>query len=140
MGDHSQLLADLKAATEPSRELDCRLAIAVGGFFIDGERYGEPAYCKHDPDGALIRPGQSGDMMVPRYTASIDAAVRLARLVFPGVWWVVAEGQMTQAEPLYGCQLLFGHDAVVGEGESDADPATAVCIAIIAAFSSEGRP
>lgn len=73
------MLERLEKATGPDRELDCLLAVAIGGFHTKPPKYegGDVLYCRYDQDGTLIMPGQAGDMMVPRYTASIDAALTL---------------------------------------------------------------
>lgn len=76
--DLSELLARVEAATEPDREIDCAIAVTVDGHFIDGKDFrGRPIYCRRDPDGAITSPGQGHDMLVRRYTASVDAALAL---------------------------------------------------------------
>lgn len=81
--DLSSLLERVKAASGPDRELDCAIAIAVDGFFIDGADYkGRPKYCYLDERGQNS-PGQGHDMLVRCYTASLDAALALVERAKP---------------------------------------------------------
>lgn len=84
----SPLIADrdrVSEATGPNREIDRLIAVAVGGFVIDGESYGEPRYCRVMAEGGLSCPGNgSGDWMVPRYSESLDAALTLVAEKLPG--------------------------------------------------------
>lgn len=76
------LLRRLEGTTEPDREVDCAIAVQIGGFHLTAK--GNYAY--KDKDGALILPGHGGDQLVPRYTESLDACRRLIRDQLPG-WW-----------------------------------------------------
>ena len=115
----AELIAALVAATGPSRELDAQVheADAVSPnwkkwLFADG----------------------SISVLIPPYTGSIDVALML---VPEGNYWIVACGKTRSDEPLYGARVLpptFDPDAVpLGEGESDASAATALCIAALRA-------
>lgn len=81
------LLARVEAAERPDREIDCALALAIDGFFLDGEDpWGRPRYCYRDAEGQVC-PGHGHDMLVRRYTASLDEALALCARVLPG-WFV----------------------------------------------------
>lgn len=71
------------------------------------------------------------------FTTKLDDAIWLAETLWPGTWWHIAKGKMTAAEPLYGAQLLFGAKEVIGEGESNANPAVALLIALFRALRSQ---
>ena len=63
-----------EAALWPDRDLDCAIGVAIGRFVAEPPRYegGDVQYREGN-----TWPGQGGDMLVPRYTGSIDAAVSL---------------------------------------------------------------
>ena len=73
--------------------MDLAIALAVDGFFIDGEDHrGRPKYCYRDETGQ-VSPGQGHDMLVRHYTASIDAALALVERVLPGCEWSVGRDE-----------------------------------------------
>lgn len=129
MSDLTQLLCDLKAEPrEPSRRLDCAIAVAIDGFFMQGERYGEPNYCYVDDAGSTVCSGQHGDMLVPRYTQSVDAALRLLTKVLPDFDWIIGHtnGGLTIHAQVGPNEMVFGET-----------PALALCIAIVEAKIAE---
>lgn len=65
--------------TGPDRELDCAIGVAIGLFEEHSSKYDHIPfdYWRINSDGAHSQPGHGGDQMVPRYTASIDAALTL---------------------------------------------------------------
>lgn len=85
------IIADLATATEPGRELDIEVALALPRWTY-GDRpcvfYNAGPYYDGGPDriglrftdeeGGQTLPGQAADMLVPRFTESYDAAFRLA--------------------------------------------------------------
>lgn len=73
------LIERLEKATAPDRELDCEIALATGRFRKLPPKYegGDDRYALIQPDGGMMEPGQAGDMLVPRYTGSIDAALKV---------------------------------------------------------------
>lgn len=87
--DRFALLERVEKAEGPDRELDCEIAVAVGGFYVLPERYpgGGVLYCHDADDGTSIMPGQANDMLVPAYTASMDAALALVKRALPR-WWL----------------------------------------------------
>ena len=79
----SDTIADLQALTEPSREMDARILLEIGGE-RRGEHWREPW-------------NSFWSLTPPAYTASIDAAIALAERVLPdkpemsfqgGIWVV----------------------------------------------------
>ena len=116
----SALLAKLEAATGPSRELDAKIALAVGwrernGMF--GREWISPA-------------GRMAEL--PPYTRSLDAAMTL---VPEGCYWHVAAGKTRDSEPLYGAMIQEAafDGAELGAAENDVGPALALVIASIRA-------
>lgn len=71
--------------------------------------------------------------IVDKFTASVDAALSLAERVLPGTWYLLGKGKTRSDEALYGAQILFGTDEVMGDGEHDGSPAIALIIAILRA-------
>ncbi len=64
----------------PDREVDAAIAVATGKFFLAEPRYAgaDRMYGYIDTDGSRVEPG-NGDQhrLIPRYTASLDAAMTL---------------------------------------------------------------
>ena len=83
------LIERLEKLTEPDREMDCLIAVECGGFILEYEKWRGARYVRIEADGTHNHPGQAGDMLVPRFTASIDAAVALVGRVLPGWKWGV---------------------------------------------------
>lgn len=136
----SDLIARLEAAEEPSRELDTEIWLAcVPGTTRNQWSYTHVAtgrLCDINETRELQPDGCRRLVIVPNYTASIDAALTL---VPDGMWWLIGAGRIRQKEPLYGAQILC-HDPdppytsdVIAEGEHDAGPAVALCIAALKA-------
>jgi len=69
----------------------------------------------------------------PAYTASIDAALALVERLLPGIFWVIGQGKTNSVEKLFGCQLLFGTEEIIGSGESDHAP-LAILLALLKAL------
>jgi hypothetical protein len=86
-----------------------------------------------DRDGAIVL---MNALRIPELTNSLDAAIALTERVLPGSWWIIAKGKMTDAEPLYGAQMLFGADDVIGEGEGPT-PAIALVLATLRALEAK---
>lgn len=76
------LIEKLAQAEGPSRELDCLIGVAIGRFYTEPNIAWPELldYVRRNDDGSIIHPGYGGDQMVPRYTASIDAALTLVDL------------------------------------------------------------
>jgi hypothetical protein len=62
--------------------------------------------------------------------SQLDGALLLAEYAFPGVWWIVAKGRTTSAEPLFGAQLYAGQEEIA-IAEHDA-AGVAVLLAVVA--------
>jgi hypothetical protein len=87
----TELREKVERATGTDREIDALIAVVLDGYFVlpakfegDGPRYG---YI--DTEGAEVIPGHAGDMLVRKYTSSIDAALALAERKLPGWTWSV---------------------------------------------------
>jgi len=73
------LAARAEAATGADRELDVAIGL-LGRFYVAEPRWpgAEPMIGYVDDDGARVEPGNGAqDSLVPRYTASLDAALSL---------------------------------------------------------------
>ena len=147
MCERALALADrCEAATGPDRELDCAIGCAVAGFFVCKPRWeGAPvSYGQVDADGSRSEPGTGGDWMVPRYTASLDAAMTLA----PKGWFMQLSDWQAPILRAHGpWQAIFtldrddfrrGFDA---RCDHAATPALALCAAALRALATqEPRP
>src|SRR5688572_19992568 len=74
-----KLAARCEAAEGADRELDCLIGVAIGRFFTQPNK-GWPErldYCERREDGGEVHPGHGFDQLVPRFTASLDAAMTL---------------------------------------------------------------
>jgi hypothetical protein len=75
-----ELAERCEKAAGPDRDLDIALALAQPNRFFNAGPYYEGAADRIgviQPDGTRSLPGQGPDMLVPRYTASLDAAMTL---------------------------------------------------------------
>lgn len=126
MSGLSELIAKLEGLSGPDREVDIDLGIALGAFV-------------EDPDAASYGPYLRRRLArrAPALTRSLDAAVALVERKLPGTFYHVAKGRLTASEPLYGAQLLFGSEEVLGEGAHRVNLALALCLALLR--SLEGR-
>jgi hypothetical protein len=119
MSEHAELIARLEVAEGPSRDLDMEIAKLAQGFGLPGS-------------------GLLG--YLPYFTSSLDAALTL---VPKGMWWLIGLGKTRPKEPLYGAQILLHgprppyNADVLAEGEHDANPAIALCIASLKARSAK---
>jgi hypothetical protein len=124
MPDLTSLITRLSEATEGGRELDEAIGIWAGhkptmrvGHELLGTDREVPRYC-------------------PNYSTSVGAALALIARKLPGCWWMIARGKMKVAEPEYGAILYFGEEPI-GEGEHDAGPAMAICLALLRALEAQ---
>lgn len=143
MGDLQALLERVEKAVGPDREIDCAVAVAVDGYFVQGaDPWGRPKYCYRDAEG-IVSPGQGHDMLVRRYSASVDDDLALAERVLPGwecgVWAQTAEWRK---RPKTWIGVLHDPRGWAGETRSElATPALALLAAIIRAKQAEdGKP
>lgn len=128
------LIDRLQLAVADSRELDCAIALEFGGFFEvpprfegDGVGYGYSA-----EDGTPIHPGYGGDQLVPHYTKSVDAILRLAFRLLPEHDYLIGS---TNGGLTIHCQ--FGPDpGLTGFGET---LPLAICVGLAKALDAEGR-
>lgn len=138
MTDLTTLIAKLEAATGPDRELDAEIWLetspgATRNLIEVKSGTGQwPPYTideTRDASGLLI--------VVPSFTASIDAAVALAERVLPG--WSISIGKSVH----YGYWLgrtseVVNGDIISFEAEHST-PSIALVIAILLAKKAEGK-
>lgn len=143
MADLAELLARVKAATGPDRELDALVwasTLPSDGIGLDGYGLPDGSHFEHeaDEDGSVsqyvILDGKShkrARRSAPDFTASIDAALALVERMLPGTCWLMAKGRTRPDEPLYGIQLIQegADDAIADEAEHEC-----VELAILAAL------
>ena len=122
----AEILARLEKAEGPDRELDLLIAQTIS------------------PDVIVLRQRDDDSGADPytywHYTASIDAAMALVEKALPGAWYTVGKGKLRDGEPLFGAHLLFGADELLGLGETDANLAIAILIALFRALSNFPAP
>jgi hypothetical protein len=88
------LIERVKAATAQDRELDCQIAYALN-YEVEGMAASFRSYCDvHDLKwGEIARHANSPQSILshnlPRFTASIDAALALVERVLPGCYWTI---------------------------------------------------
>lgn len=81
-----QLAELLSVADSPSRELDCLTALLCEGYFEIPPRFeGDALGYGYERDGQRHLPGHGGAQLVPKYTASLDAAMKFRERVCPSV-------------------------------------------------------
>jgi hypothetical protein len=117
--DLKGLLERVKGATGPDRALDLALARALV------------------PDVIVLRQRNDDSGADPftywQYTDKIDDALALVERVLPGCWYALAKGRMTEAESLFGCELLFGADEQLGIADGPTQ-ALAILSALLSAL------
>ena len=114
MTDYTNLIARLEATEGPSRELDCEIHEALGHEVILGAG-------KHPMN-------RTGGGRVPKYTASLDAAVSLV----PEGWEVVLEWYRSEGMARLSRNGLDADSLSAGK-----TPALALCIAALKAREAE---
>lgn len=130
MRDLDWLIEKIEGLEGPSREVDLAVAECLG------------AGLEHTPTsftGKIAWPGDTKCRPCPPYTTSFDAALALVDRLLPGAWYLIGKGKTRAAEPLYGAQIMFGSDDVIGEGEHDASLAIALCLALFRALQSQEK-
>lgn len=133
------LAARCEAAEGPDRTLDVEIAVALKiAPRFDPSIYIVPLeYRPYDRSGwvAVDAVHPNGERHcchareVPRYSASVDAALTL---IPDGMWWLIGKGRTRPDEPLYGVQILDG-ERVVAEAETESSVALAICAAALRA-------
>jgi hypothetical protein len=135
----ANLLSRLQGLTAPDREVDARIAVAVGDVIMrhsDAHGYaffhapivkGDRAFLSNCQDGEADAFESLGRIGVKRYTASLDAAIALCERVLPGYDWVVAHtnGGLTIHAQVGQNEMVFGET-----------PAIALLIAILTALEA----
>lgn len=86
----------LQAATAPDRDIDRDLAVATGQLHVgDGGRL-----YRIDADGGHVYGGDGDDILIRKYTASLEAALGLVERALPGwCWSVVKNRRSTEDAP-----------------------------------------
>lgn len=79
------------------------------------------------------------DLRVPPLTRDLQQAVNITEKTLPGAWYLIGKGKTRADEPLYGAQIMFGSDEVLGSGEHDTNPAIALLIALFAALAERAK-
>lgn len=135
MGDLRELLERVEKATGADRELDS----AIFSALVDPRR--ENAYWIWQgsrPQGSPERaPADYWDTRhTPTITSSIDAALALMERMLPGAFWLIGKGKTTALEKMFACQLMFGTDEIIGEGEAETAP-LAILAALLRAFIAQ---
>ena len=128
------LIEQLEAATEGSRELDACVWVAVNGKGQPMKKVGPPSYkeprffCNPDPGIDWI--GYDLLRIAPNYTTSLDAALTL---VPEGMKWCISDLGQIGAED-WAFAGVYGSPMVGSECDTNArTPALALCIAALKA-------
>lgn len=142
MSEIDMLIERVKGLSGPDREVDG----LIFGWLHNTEPCGtfmcgfdeEKFQFRHpdDPKEGRYRAWYVKGVDLPSYTGSIDAAVALVERVLPGAWYLLGKGKIRAGEPLYGVQIMFGSDEVIGEGEHDASLALAATLALLKAIQA----
>lgn len=90
----TDLITRLSKLDAPDREVDAEIAVSLD-LFETRPNKGWPDrldYGSRNSDGSVTWPGHGFDQLIPRYTASVDAATALAERVLPGWYWGITQG------------------------------------------------
>jgi hypothetical protein len=133
-------LADrVPALTGPCRETDAEIAVVALGWIVRLPRYegDDVAYGYPDGDGAVFPGNGGGDRLVREFTASLDAAMKLA----PEGWRIVSLGDRTLSFQVIlsrGTAEFSRGEPVFGYAATPALALTAAALRAIAAEMPEG--
>lgn len=139
------LLEKVEAATGADQRLDAEILCALlapAGSYVEQSPF-NGVWCAYKPN---TQPGKRPSAWeTPRpwrgdrcsLTTSIDLSIALVDQAIPGANYLIARGKTRAAEPQFGCQLLFSHDHVLGEGEHDVHPALAILAALLRALLAQ---
>lgn len=142
--NHDGLIERLLASTGPNRDTDALIAAAVEPHIFDAPGFAQvrpvPAF-RIEAEGVLRFDG--GGIMclsfIPAYTASIDAAVKLAAAVLPGWYWGVTQGDDGASASEFQGNVWPGTQPYPSDNEQygyHATPAIALCVAILMAHGA----
>lgn len=138
--DLSGIIERLEKATGPSRYDDCHLwVVAKGGDarMVVCDSSEKSFVWERGIDGMWIRAVVEFSE-VPKYTASVDAAIALAERVLPG-WTIASIGQDDRkgwhTELRQGYRTSYSTVALGGA----LAPAIAICLATLRALQSKGE-
>jgi hypothetical protein len=125
-----KLIDMLKAAQGPSRELDAEIFITITPGVLEAGRI--------DRDGGVVGwwpkdTAYQSAREVPRYTASVDEAVKL---IPEGLFWLCGVGRSRPDEPLAGATVVLPNDQINPVGQAEGDH-LAVCICAAALEARE---
>lgn len=88
----------------------------------------------------LLISGEKGEYTQRAPTARVDDALLLIDLHFPECFFDAARGRETEDEPLFGCILFENAEDEIGVGESDANLAIAIVLALLDALICRPQP
>ncbi len=117
-----RIIAQLEAATEPSRDLDEYIALLIG-WTRDTRLSVIDSIWWCPPDSNVWQIG------FPLFTVSMDAAVSA---IPAGLFWLAGYGRNREDEPDYGCQVILAGGGVEC-GETNVNLAIAICTAALKA-------
>jgi hypothetical protein len=101
-----ELATRVEALTGPDRDVDVLIGL-TGRFYVAEPRCpgAEPMIGYVDDDGSRVEPGNGAqDSLVPRYTASLDAAMSL----LPSDWYRVEQQQTNDGAWARVTRLVVG--------------------------------
>ena len=140
---YADLIGKLATLDGPDREVDaeilCTFLAPVGSKVVRSPF--NDAWVIYEPRAYSPRPFALWEKPRPwrldheSLTGSLDAAIALTERLLPGIWWVIAKGKTTLAEPMYGAQLFFGEHEEFAPGEGPT-PAIALLIATLKAHDN----
>lgn len=100
-----------------------------------------------DDDAWLIQPYVtpfgSGTLPASALAEALAVALKDLKAARPGAFWILGEGRLSEKEPLYGFQVLFGEQVLAaGEGDTPEAAIDAACRELAAATNPppEGAP
>lgn len=110
-----------EAANGPDRELDIAVQIAIGGHYAT--HHGVPVEC------------DSAGVEVPRYSASLDAALSLAQPPGSPLWTWTVNGRESSDHSIYFAEITKPSSEYQGRGRTPALALTAASLRARAALA-----
>lgn len=128
------LIERISKLDAPDREVDAEIAMHLLGYTRVNRMEKWPE-AKPIWDFYEGEPLNSNGVLIPKYTASVDAAIALAERVLPG-WGFFLRSDKDG----HNCGMVYPvHNFVTPGTESGATPAISMCIAILRATEA-GQP
>jgi hypothetical protein len=144
----TELIAKLEAGSGADQELEARILCAIAapsGAYVEQSRF-NGRWCiyhgEHNGRQTMWEDRKWGNQIRWNVTESLDAALSLVEKMLPGAFYHMAKGKLQATEPMFGAQILFGSEEILGEAEHNGSLPRALLIALLRSLETrkDGKP